>query len=357
MFRFGGSEHFCERGVYTNWSHSIFYYPYASLQSKQSMLLKALALYFDKLYVLDPAKASWATIGAGQIERDLRLLEVEGLLQRVAPEEVLLHNEKTIFDAIRSDLADPGFQNLCAGHGQGRWTLALAKVPATIRNDPAFQPLDQAMKQLMTDFKSGSEVYDEWRESQNGNVEYRYADYPFSIGEAIMLNHALVSSLLHTNAVPLTDDVLHSNILNYKLQKASQLPALRDVLESREKQQQFASTSAVAQALTDLQLGAIPEALTLEQILNYRRNHGAELQSAREALDWMAREIVQRPWTKDFEDEVYHQLIPNLHTALQPTKSSWSSWLKAAGLTLSGAAVVLAWLWPFPSLRSGLSHR
>ena len=64
--------------------HAVFYYPYASLGADQSLLLKAAALYFDKLYILDPLKASWATIGPGERETDLRLLESEGILQRIA---------------------------------------------------------------------------------------------------------------------------------------------------------------------------------------------------------------------------------------------------------------------------------
>jgi hypothetical protein len=206
--------------------HSVFYYPYASLGTEQSLLLKAAALYFDKLFILDPLKASWAMIGPGERESDLQLLESEGILQRVAPEDVLFRNDKTIADAIERDLADPEFMNLCAGKEGKRWTLALAKVPLAIRNDPKYHPLDQAMRTMMTDVGVGSGsryvegTYDEYREVGAGSVEYRYADYPFAVGEAIMLNHALVGSLLHADAVPLTDDPLHNRILSYKLQKA-----------------------------------------------------------------------------------------------------------------------------------------
>ena len=66
------------------------------------------------------------------------------------------------------------------------------------------------MKRIMTGY---AEVYDEYRESQTGLVEYRFSDYPFEVGEAIMLNHALVGSLLYTSAVPINDDPLHSRIL------------------------------------------------------------------------------------------------------------------------------------------------
>ena len=351
-----GSKHYEEhvspnRGLQERESgmsqHSVFYYPYATLGAEQSPLLKAAALYFDKLFILDPLKASWATIGPGEREPDLRLLESEGILQRIAPEEVLLRNDKTIGDAIERDLADPEYRKLCAEKERGRWTLALAKVPQAIRNDPKYQPLDQAMRSLMNDVGKGSGAqyvegtYDEYRESGAGAIEYRYADYPFMVGEAIMLNHALVGSLLHSDAVPLTDDPLHSRILSYKLQKAGEIPSIRDVLESRQKEQQFAGVSAAAQALTDLQLGVIPKDLSIAQILEYRRKHGSELGLARDKLGWMAREIATEPWTKAFDDEVHHKLIPALHKEMEPAKSSWSSWLKSTGIALGGAAVVL----------------
>jgi hypothetical protein len=33
--------------------HNIFYYPYASFTDVHAPLLKAAAIYFDKLYILD----------------------------------------------------------------------------------------------------------------------------------------------------------------------------------------------------------------------------------------------------------------------------------------------------------------
>lgn len=50
--------------------HSIFYYPYASFTDAQAPLLKAAALYFDKLYILDPEKASGGIIGAARVAKD-----------------------------------------------------------------------------------------------------------------------------------------------------------------------------------------------------------------------------------------------------------------------------------------------
>ena len=44
--------------------HNLFYYPYASFTNGQLPQLMVAALYIDKLYILDPVGASWATIGA-----------------------------------------------------------------------------------------------------------------------------------------------------------------------------------------------------------------------------------------------------------------------------------------------------
>ena len=51
-------------------NHNLFYYPYASFTKAQLPLLKVAALYFDKLYILDPIGASWAPLGADHHARE-----------------------------------------------------------------------------------------------------------------------------------------------------------------------------------------------------------------------------------------------------------------------------------------------
>ncbi|MCB9157642.1 MAG: hypothetical protein H6645_11065 [Caldilineaceae bacterium] len=318
--------------------HSVFYYPYATIGQEQSLLLKATALYFDKLYILDPRRANFAGVGVGEIEKDVSLLEQAGILERVAPEQVLHEHENTIATAIQQDLANPEFNKLCAEKGDATWTLALAKVPLPIREDPAYQPIDKSMQRLMSKYQT---IYDEYRETQYGTIEYRYANYPFAIGEAIMLNHALVGGMLHSHAVPITDDPLHNRILNYKLQHAQKTPKIQAIIADRMQQQKIAASKVALQSLTDLQLGAIPQEMSLESILEYRSIYKGELDAARKELSMMARKINQRPWTQEFENELFHKTIPELHEALQPVKGSWDSWLKGAGLVLGGAVVVL----------------
>jgi hypothetical protein len=143
-------------------THSIFYYPYGSFQDVQAPLLKVAALYFDKLYILDPLKAASGSISIADtkndiallfeqesILKDIALLVQEGILERIAPEDVLDKYEEEIEAAIYRDLVDEDFLDLCGTSGRHWWNLALAKVPAAIRNDPKYQRLDQAMQRLM----------------------------------------------------------------------------------------------------------------------------------------------------------------------------------------------------------------
>jgi hypothetical protein len=77
------------------------------------------------------------------------------------------------------------------------------------------------------------QAFDEYREGNGGNVEYRYEDFPLALGEAIMMNHALITGLLHSGATPITDDSFHSQIHAHKLQRTAQEPAIRQSIVSR----------------------------------------------------------------------------------------------------------------------------
>ena len=131
-------------------AHNLFYYPYASFTNAQLPLLKVAALWFDKLVILDPVGASWDTVGADPIARDaVRQLKDAGILEVVTPATVLAKYERHIAEAIRRDMGDRGFVELCDAHsrvtGKQRWTLSLAKVPQDLQTD-------QSMRCLMGDF-------------------------------------------------------------------------------------------------------------------------------------------------------------------------------------------------------------
>ena len=335
--------------------HTIFYYPYASFTDSQAPLLKAVALFFDKLYILDPEKASGGMIGAGPVAKDVALLESVGILERVAPEEVLHDYEKEITDAISADMLDPEFTNLCDSPGlPSLWQLALAKVPEGIRHDPKFQPIDDSMKNTLGGIASELSVaeYDEYRESSLGSIEYRYVDFPLKVGESIMLNHALFGALLHTDATPLTDDMFHNRVLDLKMNRAIQIPAIRKVLEDISRRRKLSTDLLAATTLMDKQLDLpmLSPNLPLEAVLEYRHDHNDDLQRTRERLGWLARRIKEEPWSGDFRSQLEDEVIPNIADELKECEKARTEWLKsergrkvlnAAGILIEVATVII----------------
>lgn len=94
--------------------HNLFHYPFASTSKAQLPLFKVAALYFDKLVILDPVGASWDTLGANYIARDaVQLLKDAGILEIMTSVTVLAKYEAPLAEAIRRDMCDREFLDLC----------------------------------------------------------------------------------------------------------------------------------------------------------------------------------------------------------------------------------------------------
>lgn len=354
--------------------HKLYYYPYASFTNQQLPLLKVAAIWFDELVILDPIGASLHTIGVDPSVSDaVKLLQQEGILKIVDPASVLQTFEGQMAAAIRADLADPAFLQLCQAHAQAtgheRWTLSLAKVPKHLQ-------ADQALRHLLGDFARSvagessryieaaganpadviafaatGQAYDEIRPGPDGPVEYRYADLPLALGEAVMVNHALFAGLLQAGATPISDDPFHSQALALKLARALQDPAVQQAQAIHARQQKLDRLAATALLDAQLNLPVLDPSLSLEEILDYRRYHNDDLQQARQHLAAMARRIREQPWTADFAAELEHQTIPDLMDELNESARIRDSWLQsnrgrlalsAAGIGFGAASAVLA---------------
>lgn len=351
--------------------HSIFYYPYASFGYEQAPFLRAAALYFDKIYLLDPEKARSTGTGPLQgIGADIVTLEKEGILVRLSPEEVLEKYESVIESAIRADMNDAKFLRICQRFGQAdQWRLALAKVPKNIRKDPAYKPKDTAMQRLMGEIPRAmagqglrySEVYaevtDRYREvgpyietsvGAAGQVrEFRQADFPLPLGESIMVNHALVGGLLETGATPVTDDKFHYRVLAHKIERARRHPEINRLLTELEASSQIKANFLATRVLQEqkLQLPAVSSEVTIESVLELRHRYSDELGVARNQLAWLAQEIKEGPWTEDFEETVYHDYLPKrIRPLLVKCETARKSWFKTAGLAAAAAGSTIALL-------------
>ncbi len=77
------------------------------------------AVWFDELIILDQVGASLNSIGVDAIVSDaVKLLQQEGILKIVDPARVLQTFEGPMAAAIRADLADPAFLQLCQADAQ-----------------------------------------------------------------------------------------------------------------------------------------------------------------------------------------------------------------------------------------------
>lgn len=354
--------------------HRLYYYPYASFTNQQLPLLKVAAVWFDELVILDPIGASLHSVGLDPgVSQAVQLLRQEGILRIVDPATVRQTFEGPMAAAIRADLTDPAFLQLCHSHAQAtghqRWTLSLAKVPQDLQ-------ADQALRHLLGDFARSvagessryveaaganpadvisfaetGQAYDEIRPGPDGPVEYRYADLPLVLGEAVMVNHALFAGLLQAGATPISDDPFHSQALALKLARALQDPAVQQAQAIHIRQQKLDQLAATALLDTQLNLPVLDPSLSLEEILDYRRHHNDDLQQARQQLAGMARRIRQQPWSADFAAELEHQTIPDLIDELNASARARDSWLQsnrgrlalsAAGIGVGAASAVLA---------------
>jgi hypothetical protein len=350
--------------------HSLFYYPYTSVQESQSSLLQSTALYFDKLYVLDPdaaiAGAPGAGIGPAQIASDAKLLEREGLLERVPPAEVLEKYGDAIARAIHFDLKDEDFIAICRRSGYSSWELALEKVPGALQQEEAMRqllkgPYERVHKDRVVADETGIRVYEDeyWRERLNTEVftesssgqgrksEYRWARFTVEAGESIMINHALLASLAVKRATPVTDDPLHRQALEYKLRDISQYPDMpvrwkQDEVRQNELAYAFLSERRIS-------LPALHPDIPIETVLQMRRAHLDELENARQELYWLARRLESEPFTPEFQEELDRVTIPNLRDELKSVEAAQKSWLegrrlarfKVGGVTLAAAGTIL----------------
>jgi hypothetical protein len=346
--------------------HSIFYYPYGSFQDRHAPLLKIAALYFDKLNILDPLKAvsgpaPGAVRSGARVEDYVSLLERENILTRIEPDEVVHKYEDLMKEAIRTDLRDPEFEELCELSDKQGWELALAKVPTGVRDDPQFQPREEAMQNLMgadyAQLDPQSQIYseDEVDTPDGKMIDYRYASYPLALGESIMINHAIFAGMLEAKATPLTDDPFHSKVLNLKIQRAGAIEEVREILEDRARQQGVSAYVLGRIALRDMRLNLpiLSPELPLETILEYREKHGDELKLARETLAELTESISKEPWSEGFEKDLEEDIIPKIQEQLEEASKARDSYLRSRGeliafdgtrlgLTTAGSAISLA---------------
>lgn len=379
--------------------HSIYYFPYASLREKQLPLLKTAALYFDKLYVLDPVGASLGRIGVEEhVLPELATLRVLGLVEPINPAAVLASHGNKIVEGVQADCSDPFFLQLCAQSGRAQtWTLALEKVPAQPDWEEAMREiLGSTLRDGVTEANGDTKVnrwgvkpYDEYRgegerlreyrsgrrdatapeQARQGQGDYRYADLPLPVGESIMLHHALLGGLLDRGATPLSDEPFHRDVLAWKLAQARASREVREYLADYDNARQMRANLLAATVLqkANLTLPILDPGVSMSAVLQLREDRADELARARDALGDLAQRIKGEAGTEEFWKEIDRETIPDVKAKLDACRTVRDDWITSprgraalgvAAVTASAAAVALdlaaAPLTPFALLKVGL---
>lgn len=365
-------------------ARSLFYYPYAALGFAQSPILRAVGLYFDKLYMLHPDDATAQQIGtSANVRRDVDALVKDRRLTLVNPLGLLARHGEAIHAGITEDQGDLEWQRICREETTARkWTLALSKVPLDVRKSnlqlrdadkvassflkaqagrcgeryvPHFDETEYYIHdEEMAEIARANDrtvpnvpVYEEDKRTETGR-EYRYADFPVPLGESIMLNHA-IAGMLDKRAVPITDDPFHERLLRHKLARLLHRPTFRKESELRLPVDLAAETEAALRIVTDAKLDLPMLRLPVEAILEFRSCHEAELNAARDRVGWLVREIASAPMTSEFSADIRHKLVPEVKKQLDEVRKARDSWLgdertlnglKAFGVGTAAVAVV-----------------
>jgi hypothetical protein len=348
------------------------------------VLLQAVALYFDRLYLLDPFEAvtdPGTEFGKpAESSRDVKLLEDEALLERISPAEVLGEFGPAVLEAIRSDLDDSDFVALCRNESKAQdWILSLAKVPEPLRQG-LLGDSDRAMQKMLGGKAEEARVFSEAGYTEiaisgqgtvetdpgairrlmaaqarvpvsglyaevgyvgpesrlTGPIEYRFGRYSVEAGEAIMLNHALVASLRLTGATPITDDPFHRKAMTFKLERALAHPAVQDLVDSERVRSGLLALAVLTDA--ELELPAMAPQVPLERVLEFRDAHAAELDAVRLEFGAVAAEMEATGLTTQFTHELKRTRLPSLRQRFAEAGRARDAWLRARKTELAEVA-------------------
>jgi uncharacterized protein YqgQ len=176
------------------------YYPYTSILTLDG--LKAMALYFERIYIINPLEAS---LNNRANDAEMATLEKNGIIKYVPPSELLNDYETIIAKAIKGDLADRMFRQICKNHEAKYCVIYGSKIPSQL-----YSLIER--KSIGIHKKLGLPK----RMELQG---VRSLVLPTDIGESIMINHALCATDKFS-LTPVTDDNFQNQLFALKLRNS-----------------------------------------------------------------------------------------------------------------------------------------
>jgi len=296
------------------------YYPYADVQPSSAFL--EAALYFDRIYVLEPN--FFRSPDADRVRvphpESLRPLFEAGLVEPLGPHLLGLSSEPStpILDAenlrlvrgsIDQDLRDPEMAAIVAGIGLVSWSLPtgqqlywnglglLLERPST-QITVATDRLGYYRQYLQAIGYAGprvrADVEERVREASELTVEV-----PFLEAESLLTTITLLAAAdlgLH----PFTDNPLHARFLQRKLTRLYEDPLMREAIRALSPAMR---EGEVGTQTIQLHLPRLND-LTPSTVLALRQRCADSLDQLRDHVRTLSHQISSQPWSPEFEQDV-----------------------------------------------------
>jgi len=277
------------------------YYPYTSVLSLEG--LKAMALYFEKIYIINPFHARIGDSNRPN-NAEMSILEDRGVVKYIPPAELLYTYESTIAEAIKEDLADPRFRSICRSAESKYWVIYESKIPRKLRS---------------TMEKQSMKIHKEFHLPKKTELHgERSMLLPIDLGESIMINHALCATDKFS-LTPITDDNLHHELLTLKL-RASRSKFPKKLLVDYG----FVKDIKIDLAAFDVLSESVPMLYraSMIDILEFRDKNKEALNRFKTEMGRVITDVENNFWDEDFYKRVIDMIDTKVRPSLQDLRDS-----------------------------------
>ena len=346
------------------------YFPYANIRTANA--LKTAAMYFDTISILHPRAAYCGrNVDPKQLYNDPRehreemaILVKEGIINLVDPSDVIKKHGNDIMTGIIQDMYDKTFLKACSPHAHQPWILSSTKLPHDadrwLRNiivnvptlaldgspiskkhrhrdlmrlaemgqmGPYFEErMPRFREHHFEEIRPRKRYYEEKRPGRYDEEyesrllreavfeEDRVAELPFTVGESLMIGHAMAIAA-DGHLTPFCDEPVHLEAWKIKSANYANNKVVKAILQEYGYVKDTKADILAQEVLNEL----VPslEAVPLDAILDFRKKRRKELEVFRQKMQSLLSEIEETPWDKRFAKRVRDIVDKEVKPSLQ----------------------------------------
>lgn len=274
------------------------YYPFSSINKEQ--YLKRYLFYLDKIYVLTADESinsrsrskleeiNKSSKGLNTILNEVKEYTPRKVIEPINANETFYKYKREIINSINEDLSDYYFREL--SNQKEHWMILNDQIPQRVWR--AYE--DRILK------RNGDLV----------NVD--------DANEESSLINLVIYTCLDRKISPLTDEIEHSRILNYKINRnySKWKEFLYEQGYIEDLKQQLLIKKVIEKHLYGL------ENVNVSDIINYREDHKRELQRFTVEMGKISNQIKSKPFDLEFESEISQIVKDKIDPSIEELNTS-----------------------------------